>query len=343
MNWHPLTLGLWLLLGLCWLLYASVVWRVLNAIPGWRPSAGDTRQLQRERMMEWAAHQGRWVLRMLALFVVLLVVAISSVWPDHVPGAMCGTGVLQAMGPAGTQTLFYHLAALGVLVVWAAVRRLDATHPRGLLIARHGRLLLLAAPLMALGGVAWFRAVRALAGSPPVNCCAVVYAGAGNAGINSVLHVAGGDAWLGICFAGAVMAVVWGVGMWRQQGGHSRWTLVMAVVLLAWAEWSVMALKVAVTPYIYQVLYHPCLWCLFLPEHGAVGFVYFGLLLWIVIEALQLGAAAITAGWSMELKGAATALTRRSGLRLAVGVALFMAAVLWPILKWRWTTGAWLT
>ena len=294
-------------------------------------------------MMAWAAHQGRWVLRLLALFVVLLVIGISSVWPDHVPGAMCGTGVLQAMGPAGRQTLFYHLAALGVLVIWAAVRRLDATHPHAPLIAMHGRLLLLAAPLMALGGVAWSRAVGALTGSPPVNCCAVVYAGAGNAGINGMLHVAGGDAWLGICFAGALMAVVWGVWRWRQRGGPRRWTPVVAIVLLAWAAWSVITLKVAVTPYIYQVLYHPCLWCLFLPEHGAVGFLYFGLLLWIVIEALRLVAAAITGGWSMELKAAATELIRRSGLRLAVGVLLFMAAVLWPILKWRWTTGVWLT
>lgn len=139
MTWHPLTLTIWLLLALSWLIYLPLAGRVIAVLPRWRTGQGDADQLRNERWMEAVGFYGRWVLALQAASAVLLVVGISNVWPAYVPGAMCGTGVLQAMGTAGEQALIYDIGVVGVLYGWRVLQRLDASHPRGMLMARNAR------------------------------------------------------------------------------------------------------------------------------------------------------------------------------------------------------------
>ena len=61
---------------------------------------------------------------------------------------MCGTGVLQALGPAGAQTLLLRMFTFCLLYCWQVVAAIDDRRPDMPLALVHGRLLLLAAPLL---------------------------------------------------------------------------------------------------------------------------------------------------------------------------------------------------
>lgn len=339
MTWHPLTLTVWLLLVLSWLIYLPLAGRVIAVLPRWRPGEGNADQLRNERWMEAVSFYGRWVLALQAAAAVLLVAGISNVWPAYIPGAMCGTGVLQAMGMAGEQSLIYGVGVVGVLYGWRVMHRLDDVHPQGAMAVRHGRCFLLAAPLMVLQGPAWAGAVGSASGSPPVRCCAVVYAQAGGGTGAVVFQVADGRSWLLTCLVGAVLLAVWGGWQWRRHRHAPGWITVMAsFAALAWLWVALAALKTGVAPYIYQVLVHPCPWCLFLTDHGAVGYVYFGLLVWIAAQCLTLGVVGLTA----VPPDAAARQRRRAGFRLMAGQLVFLVAVLWPVVAWRLRFGNWL-
>jgi hypothetical protein len=346
MNWHPVALAIWLMLGISWLLYWPAAVRIIAILPRWQPMDSGAEQIRRERYMEVFVFQGRWVMILIALVAVLLVVGISNPWSDLVPGAMCGTGVLQALGAAGHQALIYHVVAVGILYAWFVIQGLDANHPRGRLTAGNARIFLLAAPLQALGGLSWYRAFDAIGSSPPVSCCAVVYARAGSDAALNLLPMSSGVFWLAACLAGALMVAILGAWHWRRTLRIRKGpTLVVTTVVFFWALTSVMALKIGVTPYIFQVLHHPCLWCLFLPEHNSVGFAYFGLLAMVVAEAIAMGAVGKTTSEISDawIDPAAIRRCRQAGFRIMLGAGLFAIIVLWPILAWRVRYGVWLT
>ena len=343
MIWHPLTLTLWLLIMLSWMLYIPMLWRMIRVLPHWAPAASDGRQLRRERHMEWVAHQGRWIFFLQTALGVLLIVGISSVWPAYVPGAMCGTGVLQAMGPAGGQTLVFQILLIGVLSVWRFIQSLDATQPYGRLVLHQARLLLLAAPLMAVVAWAWVRALVSVNGSPPVSCCAVVYAGSVNAPLQMLFSPLHGIRWLEASLLGAGAVAAWGAWQWRcRQPLPLPAVLSAMAVVLIWVCTAVAGLRLGVAPHIYQALNHPCVWCLFLPGHGFVGYLYFGLLTWIVAQNLTLGVSGMLTGRVSQLDPDLARRRRRAGVGLMLGALGFALAVVWPVLVWRWRYGAWL-
>jgi hypothetical protein len=344
MTWHPLTIAVWFLLGMSWAVYLPAALRLIQVVPGWEPLDSGSDQLRRERLLELAAAQGRWTLGLQAGAAVLLVIGISNVWPPCIPGAMCGTGVLQAMGNAGRQTLFYFSAAAGVLYCWQVLFRLDATQPQGPLAVWHGRVLLLAAPLMALGTHAWLRAVTSVQSSQPVNCCAVVYQQAGNAAAGSVFSAWSGNRWIWLCSLGTLMVILWGGILWRRPlSSVKRMMALMATVTLIWVPVAVAALKFGFAPYIYQVLSHPCPWCLFLPVHGAVGFAVFGLLALITVESVVAMIVAVIGRHFPGMRTDVGQRMRRCGRRIMLGGVGFLVLALWPVLSWRVRFGVWIT
>lgn len=116
----------------------------------------------------------------------------------------------------------------------------------------------------------------------------------------------------------------------------------MAVLALLWLPGAVAALKFGVAPYIYQVLSHPCPWCLFLPIHDATGFAFFGLLALIALESVVAIIVAVIGRHNSGLRNAVVQRARRSGRRLVLAGGGFLMLSLWPILSWRMRFGVWL-
>lgn len=344
MTWHPLVAAIWLVDCTAGLIYLGAAWRLMTALAHWQPAGSDAQQLWRERALDLAAFQGHWTMALQALAFVLILAGISNVWTAYVPGAMCGTGVLQAMGPAGRQTLLLRGAALLIFYCWLTAERMNHADPESVPAAFHGRLLLLAAPFMALA--AWrFGSAVATTTQAPVSCCAALY---------DPVRISGGvgpmtasifpaRTWMALTFGGALLV---GLGGWRQwkrpyMAGTARVVLLVVWTGL-WVPAAVMGLKLGVAPYVFQILYHPCPWCLFLAEHGAIGVVLFGLPAWVVAESAAGLTAQLMARRHPRATAPALARMRRAGLRICIGAWLFFLVAAAPILWWRLRSGGWM-
>lgn len=343
MSGHPVVLAVLSIDLIGWAIFLSAARRVMAVLPHWRSESGDARQLRRERALELVGYLGRWVLGLQTAAFVLLLIGVSNLWPPYVPGAMCGTGVLQAMGAAGTNALFFRGLAVLILYCWLTAERLDRGDPQFLSSPDHGRILLLAAPFMALSTWSFGKAVTAVAAPQAVSCCAVLYDQVGRAGwVAAALFRMPASVWAVACFGGALLVAAWGWRQFRRPRPDGKWAAAASIVLIpAWALGAAMGLQTVVAPYVFQVLYHPCPWCFFLWEHHAPGFVLYGLPAWIIAET--------AAGWTVRGMGRRLdraadidARLSRAGLRISSAALLFAALAAAPVLLWRLRSGGWI-
>ena len=117
--------------------------------------------------------------------------------------------------------------------------------------------------------------------------------------------------------------------------------LSMTGIFLVWAAAAVTALKYGFSAYIYEVLSHPCLWCLFLPEHNLIGFVLFGLLGAATYAIVALAAGCVLCARHAHTCTNARRTAQQAGLLLLAGGTAFLLAAGGPALIWRLRFGAW--
>jgi hypothetical protein len=345
MIWHPLALSIWLLDITAGLIYIGAGWRLLVLLPQWQPGSSAAGQLWRERALELTAYQGRWTMGLLTVSLVLVLVGLTNVWPAQVAGAMCGTGVLQAMGPAGHHSLIFRVLTLGLLYCWQVVQRLDRTHPGAFLAKTQGRMLLLAAPLIVLSTLTFGKALAAVVPESVVSCCALLYEQARVVNARPLLSAIGVSerTWMVVFFCGAVGVAGAGAWQWRRPILLNKpRAMITAAVTAVWIPLAIVHLKSGVAPYIYQVLAHHCAWCLFLTLHGAVGFIYFGLLAWIAAETAAGLTVRAVVPQHAPLHAAACMRMSTAGRRILAGALLFVALSAAPALLWRIQTGSWI-
>ena len=135
MSAHPIVLSVIVteLMALAILGAASV--GSIRVLLGWTPEDPSRRQLQLERRAEAVSLQARMSVVLFFGATVLLVVAIASVLPGVVPGAMCGTGVLEAMGTAGDRALWLHGLAIAAVWTWLLLDGVNRSSPSAPLMA----------------------------------------------------------------------------------------------------------------------------------------------------------------------------------------------------------------
>lgn len=344
MIWHPATLTVWLMDVTAWLVYLGAVWRLLRVLPYWQPGSSEPPQLWREHALELTRFQGQWAAALLMGAFLVLVVGISNLLPRLVPGAMCGTGVLQAMGPPGQHTLLYRGLTLMVLYAWWVVVRIDSRRPESLLALLQGRLLLLALPFMIMSSWTLAQALSALTSQAPVSCCAVLYAQIGRGGRNAIFSadIFSTKEWITITLAGSAAVATWSACLWRLALSGRLFVWMSTGLVAVWLTTAFTGLKLGVAPYIYEVLRHPCPWCLFLVEHGAVGFAIFGLMAVVVCEAMA-GLIAASAGRRHPvLTEPAGRRARQAGRNVMLATLLFMLLVAMPAALWRVRFGGWI-
>jgi hypothetical protein len=257
---------------------------------------------------------------------------------------MCGTGVLQALGAAGPQTLLLRLLMLLLLYCWQVVVAIDDQRPDMPLALTHGRLLLLAAPLLLFSTWRFGQAIGAVNAQGPVSCCAVLYAQVASPGGRAMGAMISPRTWAALCFGGALPVIVWGCFLWRRPGRIGPLAAGLAAgVLLLWIGAAVMALKTTMAAYLLEVLSHPCPWCLFLREQRGAGFALFGLLAFAAAEGVAGFAAAIIGRCRLPAAAPALARVALAGRRLWLTVLLFVILAAAPVLLWRLRFGGWIT
>lgn len=340
MIWHPLVIAV---VGMDLLTLASIMaavptaWRIAT---DWAPQSADRSQLWLENRAETAAIQVCFGQAVFVLAGVLLILGVCVVLPAVVAGAMCGTGVLQATDGLGGRALVLRFLTVGILVIWRVLDRFNRTQPLAPLTATNARVVLVALPFLWLSVSATFKALAQLQGHPPVACCAVVYeqmpALSRLPAVSDKLLV-----WLFGIATTALSAC--GLCSWRNRCLPRQ--IVVALLPLLTGVWAVLAVPALIrvfSVYHYQVLNHRCPWCLFLPEHGFIGFLLFGAIALAVLEASIAWVSDRVAQRYPDLAPSAMRRHRTACLRVVTATLTFAASAAIPPLLWRLRFGVWM-
>jgi hypothetical protein len=340
---HPLLFGALFMDAIGLLLVLAAARTALAVALGWSPETGTARQLALEGRTETAAVCCRMALVIGVLTTILLAAATAEVLPGLVPGAMCGTGVLQAMDRSGPQALILRLLLLMGMGGWLALDRINRRHPLGPMTDLLFRWWLVVTPLAVLAFGITAAAIWHLDPHTPVSCCTAVYDAALAAPEYHEPLIS--DAWLIWGWAATSLALV-GIGFQagvRPAGRRPRHTASLVVLIPIWAVAALAVTSRVLAAYYYQVLYHHCLWCLFLPEHHRIGWLVFGTWGVVLMEATA-AAAAGSAGRRFPAVAAwAAQRQRRAMIRLAAGVTAFGLTTGLPALVWRIRFGVWMS
>lgn len=336
--WHPLVLAFGTAAATGAYLYGIAALLALDVASDWRPGATDAPQLRREARAERAGLLGFGAFICLSLAAAIGLTGIALEWSRSIPGAMCGTGVLQAMGPAGRRALILWAITLTLLYGWRVLERLDETHPQRILTGVNARVLLVSAPFLVLtlfhSAIALLRIDTPL----PVSCCAAIY--------DTVLAPPSeARVWLTPIFswvtlAGAILPPV--VAARVLKSPFRKVSIIVPFLAFVWAAVSVESVGQTWSAYYYQVLSHPCPWCLFLPEHLGAGFPVFGCLALAFLESIAFWAADRARHLCPFLADAANGRQRRALWRMTAAIIGFTILSAGPAILWRIKNGVWL-
>ena len=343
MIWTPISMAILGIDALALVLVLAASKTAMDVLVGWDPGAASRRQLALEVASETASIQARAGTALLFLSTLMFLVAICNVFPKIVPGAMCGTGVMNAAGGWGGRALFFRLVALGLLLLWREMEKIDSVRPDSPLALVDSRLLPVALPPLSLSFHATFRAFSGMDIQQPVDCCAVVYDAVRPAGESSAFARVPGEFWVAACLGGAILLITIGLWLWKRKALPSRRaTAVIALLCLGWAVAASIALVRVLAAYYYQVLNHHCPWCLFLKEHNLAGYPLFGSLFFAVFESTVAFAASATGRLYPTVKGPCVARIAAAGLRMAAAIAFFVLLSGLPAISWRLKYGVWM-
>jgi hypothetical protein len=343
MIWHPLQLSVLATQFFGLLLLAAAAVKAFRIVIGWNPASADRAQITLEIDAEAAVVLARWALGFYLFSDVLLVLGIANVFPPLIPGAMCGTGVLQAMGHAGTGALILNGVLLGILLFWNTLENIGRRRPDYPLARLGARLLLLALPVAVLAIGQSVSAAFGVDAHRPVDCCAVVYDQYRT--LNEAQSISGLSdgfwltTWIGLSLLlfGLVLLV-------RRSATTSPWpwNAALAATAAVWIPVAAVTLTDILSAYHYGVLQHRCPWCLFLPEHRAVGYPLFGALALVGFESLTVFLLPAALRTDPRMLPEACDRSRIAAGRVLLALLVFLLLTAVPPLVWRLRFGVWI-
>lgn len=343
MTCHPLLLAVFTTDILTFLLILGASATAFRIVLHWDPQDSSARQLRLQARSETAALAVAWAFGLHLFATMALVYVMTNILPGMVPGAMCGTGVLQAMRSGGPRMVIYRLVGLAILWVWWRMENLNQSLPEAPLVPVTARMVLLALPVLGLALQTSWHAALAMDFQQPVDCCAVIYdqfhslqearrtLGVGNA----VWLTAFGT--LTPALAAAAMTA------WKSPG--RRWIhLLLAALALGWLPIAAITLTRVFAAYHYGVLHHLCPWCLFLPEHHLIGFLIWTAWLLVAMESLSaLMLSAFSARQPPPVRHNTCDQVARAARNTLLAALLFVFLGAGPAFWWRLHFGMWLT
>lgn len=342
---HPLLLTVVLsdLVGLLFLLFA--IWQTHGVLAGWRPHTNTARQLTLERQVEMAGWHASLSLGSFALGGLLLLVAVCHLLPALVPGAMCGTGVLQAAGPVGWRSLGFRCLALVVLGAVRLMVDLNQRTPTAPLARPLAKALLLALPLC--GWTLWdtARAFLALDTHSPVSCCAVVYSqveASAATTVSATLSLPGPFMVAVLALVSSLMLVLLCTDSAPGNPKGERAALLLPITATLWLPIAGTVLLTRFAAYHFEVLAHHCPWCLLLPEHGMVGYPLLGAFALMAMEAPLPWLARRLVQRHPDCAPAAVQRIARVRRRILLAMAVYWLVGGLPAIIWRLRYGVWI-
>jgi hypothetical protein len=321
------------------LFLAAAVVQTFDVLENWQPAGSTARQLTLERRVEMAGLYGHLALGGFAVGGLLLLVAICHSLPVVVPGAMCGTGVLQAAGTPGWRALVFRCLALLLLGVAGLINGLNQATPTAPLAPPLTRTLLLALPICGLTLYDTARAFLVLDTHAPVSCCAVIYTQVASTTDKASLISLPAPFLVG-CLA-LLSTLILALLFNPRIKAAARGLLILAAVAL-WLPLAGTVLLTCFAAYHFEVLAHRCPWCLFLPEHRLVGYPLLATFLVMGMEAPVPWLLQRLSRHYPDCEAAAELRLRKVGVRIVLAMAVFWTVGGLPALIWRLRYGVWL-
>lgn len=339
---HPLLLAVLVMDTFCLLLLAAAAVDAFRTVLDWSPQSADRQQIELERKSEAVSINTRYALVTYVAATIMLVVGISNVLPQLVPGAMCGTGVLQATKGVGTRALIFRFVVIAAMYVWYLLDRFSRSQPDAPLTLPTSRTLLLVMPLLFLAFTSTSKAVMNLDLHQPVDCCAAVYDQVRS--LQEARSAAGipDTYWLWSFVLLSMSNLTLGFGVWRSTSPRAGLNALLMVLSLLWAAVAGITLVRVLAAYYYGVLQHHCPWCLFLPEHHLIGYPLFLALALAALEGSAAVVTAITARKYPELHRLAARRSQWAGLGIMAATSIFLLLAGLPALIWKLRFGVWM-
>lgn len=343
MIWHPLILAVLVTDLLSLVLIIPAAGTALAIVAQWAPHSSDRQQLRLERRAETATIRAAWGMGFFAFATVLLVYGISNVLPALVPGAMCGTGVIQSTGGICERALIFRFLTVAILYFWFVLEKLNRSYPQAPLTQQSARVLLLSVPFIIVALSDTGRALIYMDAQQPVDCCAVIYDQV--RGLTENQDRSG--LWESLQLGGfwGVTALLTIYILWlkfSKSAATVKFAGLLVIILILWLPLAVFSLINSFSAYYYQVLHHHCPWCLFLSQHRYVGFFLFGALTIIALEGPVALIMAKIAEHYPGVKSLASQRIRRVCFRLVIAVSAYVIMVSLPALVWRIRHGLWM-
>ena len=343
MIWHPLLIAVVVGDLLSLLLWLGAAGTAFQIVIKWVPQSAEREQIQLERRAETARLSAKFSITVFFLSTALLIIGITHVLPEIVPGAMCGTGVLQATDGLAGRALMVRFFVFFIMTLWLTYEKLNLSRPDAPLTTYNARVVLLVMPFFLLAAITTFRGILRIDSHQPVDCCALVYDQFGS--LAAARQIAGipNTFWIWAFWmltALMLLCAVWFLKTNRTHGEKATGSL--AVISVIWVPIAAITLVRVYAAYFYQVLHHHCPWCLFLPEHKFVGVPLFGALIIIALEGPISYLAVKTAANFPDLLPGARRRARLAGLRLLLAAVAYTGMVALPAVYWRLLYGVWL-
>ena len=343
MIWHPLQLTALAALFIGLLLLTAAAVKAFRIVIGWNPASADRAQISLEIEAEAAVVMARWALWITLFSIVLMILGITNVFPALIPGAMCGTGVMQAMSPAGTGFLILNFILLGILLFWNTLEKLGRRRPDYPLARLGARLLLLALPVAALAFVQSVSAAFEVDTHRPVDCCAIVYDQYRTLSEAQSVSGLSDGFWLTAWGSLSVLLLFLGLLVRRSATALTlKWNGLLAVTAAIWVPVAAITLTDILSAYHYGVLQHRCPWCLFLLQHRAVGFPLFGALAVIGFESLTAFLLPAVVKNDPQMLPSAFDRSRIAAGRIIVALFVFLILTALPPLFWQLRFSVWI-
>ena len=343
MTWHPLLIAVVVGDFLSLLLWLGAARTAFQIVIKWVSQSAKREQIQLERRAETARLAAKFSLAVFIFSTTLLIIGITHVLPAIVPGAMCGTGVLQASDGLLGRALMVRFLVFFIMALWLTYEKLNLSRPDAPLTTYNSRVLLLALPFFLLAVITTFRGILHIDAHQPVDCCAMVYDQFGS--LTAARQIAGISETFWVWTFWMLTALMLSCAVWSLR---TKWTNgekatgSLAVITVIWVPIAAITLVRVYAAYFYQVLQHHCPWCLFLPEHKFVGVPLFGALIIISLEGPISYLTAKTAANFPDLLPRARRRSRLAGLRLLLAAVAYTGMIVLPAIYWRLLYGVWL-
>jgi hypothetical protein len=343
MIWHPLVMIISLLDMLTIVLVSLAALHSLRIMTLWAPQSASRLQIQLEIESESAVIQQKWGAGLFLFSTLFYIVGIAVIFPTLVPGAMCGTGVIQATQGLGWKALILRFGGVAFFYLLHVTDQLNALDPRSPLSIAHARLSLIATPVIFMAFGYTSRSLWQLDTHEPVSCCTVVYDQVGGVVSAPWIFNVNSGIWVGLFLLGGA-GLLFACYYFRRKLKKDPVPLAWAILVLtfSWVPIAAMTLVFVLAAYHYEVLQHHCPWCLLLFEHHHIGFLLFGCLYVTAAEGgLPIFILSIVKPFP-QLEKAALMRLQTAVARTIVSIVLFTTLAGMPAIIWRLRYGVWM-